>query len=278
MNAIQIDTPYYKISALQQLATDNTMIIALHGWLDNAASFKFLADYLPQHSITAIDMVGHGHSPHRSPDASYHLMDWVQDLYQVIESLQLQKVVLLGHSLGGIVASIFASCFPEKVKKLVMIEAGGPLTKLESSSHEQIRESILSRDAVEKKVTRSPKDFESVVRARMLAGDFGRQIAYTLMDRNIVREGDTLRWRSDPRLRTISSLRLTDPQAENIIASIECPTQVILGDSGFEKVKLLIDARYKLFKNITLSKVSGGHHCHMEYPESVAGKIVDFLN
>ena len=75
----------------------------------------------------------------------------------------------------------------------------------------------------------------------------------------------------------MSSLRLTDPQAENIVANIDSPTKLILGENGFEKIVSLVEQRKNLFKDITLATVPGGHHCHMEFPKETAALIDSFL-
>ncbi len=277
MKPYTIHTANYAIEALRQTGSNGHTILALHGWLDNAASFLPLSQHLKQYTLIAIDMVGHGNSSHRSTDAHYHLMDWVQDLYQVLEALDIQKVILLGHSLGGIVSSVFAACFPERVEKLIMIESAGPLSKSPDTSATQIRDSILSREKALHSKVKHPKDLTSVVRARMLAGNLNAEHAELLVTRNLVRVQENWQWRSDPRLRTLSSLRLTDPQAENIVANIDSPTKLILGENGFEKIVRLVEQRKNLFKDITLATVPGGHHCHMEFPQETAALIDSFL-
>ena len=54
---------------------EGPLIIALHGWLDNALSFSVLAPHLAQFRLVALDLSGQGHSDHRSADATYHIWD-----------------------------------------------------------------------------------------------------------------------------------------------------------------------------------------------------------
>ncbi len=265
------------MASIKHLTPNKPVILAIHGWLDNAASFKPLIPMLSDYSVIAVDLVGHGYSKHRSEDANYHLMDWVQDLYQFILSENLKEVILLGHSLGGIIASIFASCFPEHVSKLILIESAGPLTEKAEKSVKQLRDSILSRDEISRKQAKHPTDLETVIRARMLAGPLNRAAAEILVSRNLQEMDDSsLRWRSDPRLRTLSSLRLTEPQASDFISNISCPVQVILGDQGFEKMRKLMELRSNYFSNMSVTTVPGSHHCHMDSPQQVAEIIYRF--
>ncbi|WP_293752100.1 alpha/beta fold hydrolase [uncultured Paraglaciecola sp.] len=91
------------------------MILALHGWLDNAASFQPIAEYLNDYYILAIDITGHGLSSHRSDGANYHLTDFVFDIHELVESQGWSSFVLMGHSMGGVLIStaIAAGTLPE---------------------------------------------------------------------------------------------------------------------------------------------------------------------
>ena len=71
------------------------MILALHGWLDNAASFAPVAAFLHDYYIVAIDMTGHGLSSHRSAGAHYHLTDFVNDMHELVESQAWSTFILM---------------------------------------------------------------------------------------------------------------------------------------------------------------------------------------
>jgi len=256
---------------------DKPVILALHGWLDNASSFIPLAEYLSDYHIIALDLAGHGKSDHRSKGAHYHLADNVQDIHEAITALNIADVLLVGHSMGGIVASMYAACFPEMVQKLVVIESFGPLTMGPESSHEQLRRSVESRIETQCKTPRHPESFATAVKARLIAGKMLEYSAELLMKRNISESSGELSWRTDPRLRTISSLRLTEEQANDFIANISCPWLAILGTEGFEKLKTNFHRRRELAQNLEYADCAGGHHVHMDNPKSVAEKIVGFF-
>lgn len=256
---------------------EKPVVLALHGWLDNANSFAPLAAILPDYHIIALEFAGHGKSDHRSVDAHYHLTDNVQDLHEVIQILGLSDVLLLGHSMGGIVASMYAASFPQQVAKLIVMESFGPLTMAAESSPEQLKKSIESRIAIEHKAVKHPDTLEKAVTARLMAGKMAASSARLLMERNIDTAGNKLRWRTDPRLRTISSLRLTEPQANAFLQQINCPWLTILGESGFEKLKVNFHKRKDNVQNLSFKSCKGGHHLHMDHPEDVASEIVQFF-
>ena len=100
-------------------------VLALHGWLDNAASFQPLAEPLG-HPLVALDFAGHGHSEHRPRHQATHYVDHVRDVLAVADQLGWDRFVLVGHSMGAGVACLFAATFPERVSRLVLIEGLGP--------------------------------------------------------------------------------------------------------------------------------------------------------
>ena len=77
-----------KIAALTNGNDQAPLLLCLHGWLDNAASFQPLMPYLADYHVIAIDWPGHGLSSHRSEDAHYHFIDWIYDLVKLFKSQQ----------------------------------------------------------------------------------------------------------------------------------------------------------------------------------------------
>jgi pimeloyl-ACP methyl ester carboxylesterase len=104
-------------------------MLALHGWLDNAASFAAIAPLLAEeHYVVAIDLRGHGRSSHLPPGAWYHYVDYFDDLRATLDHFGWARATLFGHSLGGTLASLYAAAYPERVDTLLLVEALGPLT------------------------------------------------------------------------------------------------------------------------------------------------------
>ncbi|MFP2768218.1 alpha/beta fold hydrolase [Oceanisphaera sp. KMM 10153] len=102
-------------------------VVALHGWLDNAASFTLLARHLPHVRLIALDLAGHGLSDHRAAGQPYYIWDNVADVQALVDELALEQVVLLGHSLGAGVATLFAGAFPDRVSRMLLIDGLVPL-------------------------------------------------------------------------------------------------------------------------------------------------------
>ena len=108
---------------------DGQPVLALHGWLDNAASFEPLAPLLAGIRLVALDLPGHGRSAHRPPGCPYHFVDYADDVLDAADALGWDRFTLLGHSLGGAIATLVAAARPGRVERLAMIEALGPLSE-----------------------------------------------------------------------------------------------------------------------------------------------------
>ena len=131
-----------------EAGSGDTPVLMLHGWLDNSLTFYRLAPTLRSlGNIWAMDHAGHGYSDHRPEGQSYLLADYVADLAELIEThfADHDKVDLVGHSLGGIVSMLYAAAFPEKVRRLVMIDSLGPISKAPEESVSQLRRGIRKR-------------------------------------------------------------------------------------------------------------------------------------
>ncbi len=101
-------------------------VVCVHGITANAYCFQALADGLAnEHQIIAYDLRGRGDSD--KPESGYSVPIHAADLAALIDELRLERPVIIGHSLGAYIALYFAAHYPEKLSKLVLIDAGAPL-------------------------------------------------------------------------------------------------------------------------------------------------------
>ena len=121
-------------------------VLALHGWLDNAASFIPLMRHLrKEEHWVALDLPGHGQSFHRPDGASYPFLDWLLDIDEVVETLGWSEFDIVGHSMGAGIGALYAATRPEKVKRLMMLEGLGPLSNDEEVTAEKLQEALTPR-------------------------------------------------------------------------------------------------------------------------------------
>lgn len=276
INEIEIRLPHTTVAALvnyKSLSVSKPTLIFLHGYLDNADSFATILPLLDSYQCIAIDLAGHGKSLHRSNDAHYHLSDYAYDLYQLVLTLQLSSFVLVGHSLGAIVSSLYAATQPPGLNGFIAIESCGPLSQNANTSVMQLTESFSSRAKANKPI-KQPSSIEAVIKARCAISDLNASQAQQIVSRNLKtnKQGNLL-WRSDKRLRTKSALRMTEEQVCNILANICCRQLLILGEQGFEKIKIAITERKNIFSDVPIATFSGGHHVHLDSSVEVANCI-----
>ena len=125
-------------------------IVMLHGIRGYARTFAPLAQALLPHFRTiAYDQRGRGESDW-DPLRRYYNQDYVRDLEAVVEQLGLTRFDLLGHSMGGIAAYVYAAANPGRIRRLV-IEDAGPGASADSSGSVRIRQELQS----------APSSFES---------------------------------------------------------------------------------------------------------------------
>ena len=88
-----------ELAALQWGDAAAPPLLALHGWLDNAASFARLAPLLArQRRVIALDLPGHGRSAHMpEPARRYHVVDQVDAVLDFADALGFDRFDLLGH-------------------------------------------------------------------------------------------------------------------------------------------------------------------------------------
>lgn len=119
----------YKIS-YKYFKRSKKTVIFLHGLLSDKKGSKsqYLANFCRKknYSFLCFDFRGHGMSSGNFTD--YGVGDWYEDLCNVIRSLKINNIVLIGSSMGGWVAMLYALRFPKKVKKLIGIAAAPDFT------------------------------------------------------------------------------------------------------------------------------------------------------
>ncbi len=251
-------------------------ILFLHGWQDNAATFStVMAAYAkrhPNHHLIAIDWFGHGLSSHKGEDNFYHFFDYVDDLHQIILHLHLEFVVLIGHSLGGLVASVYSAVFPEKVAALVMIEALGPLSEKEDQISNRIRQGILSRQRYRYKPKRALKDIDHAMKLRASTNGLAESLVAPMVRRSVSSVSDDLFWTTDTKIKCDSLYRMSENHALSLLSTIKCPVIAIIGDTGYEHLKQQ-SYRFSNIADFECYQIAGGHHCHLENPEQVSHNI-----
>ncbi|HDX8436419.1 TPA: alpha/beta hydrolase [Aeromonas dhakensis] len=253
---------------------DKPLLLALHGWLDNSASFVPLAPYLTHFHLVCVDLPGHGHSDHKA--TPYVFVDWLDDLYQITQAAGWSRFVLLGHSLGALIASAYAGVFPEQVERLILLEGLGPLSQPDDAVPEQLRRAILNRSRTRERASQGFASIDEAVAARCKVADITPSAARLICERQLEARAGRWHWRSDPRLRDLSPMRMSEGQAQALIRAIRCPVLFIAGREGFASLQVQWGERHAAFTRIERVVLAGNHHFHMENSAETAVCIEKF--
>lgn len=256
----------------------------LHGWMDVSASFQFLADALQgEWDIYAPDWRGYGLTQWGKADC-YWLPDYIADLDFILDRLQPGAAVnLVGHSLGGNVASMYAGIRAQRVARLVNLEGFGlPATRPEQAPGRYARWLDELHDPPR---LRPYKDFGELAerlrqanprltaeRAAFLARHWGRDAG---------KEGVVLR--GDPAHKIVNPVLYRYEEVRACWQQVSAPVLWVDGAESTTRERLKLDAaqhaeRRNSFANVTYASVPGaGHMLHHDQPEAVARLIEDFL-
>ncbi|WP_166268349.1 alpha/beta fold hydrolase [Marinobacter caseinilyticus] len=265
--------------AKEDVPTSQPPAVLLHGWLDNCLSFARLAPRLQQSAnVYAVDMAGHGLSEHRPPGQGYLLADYVSDLAELIDSAFETPVDLVGHSLGGIVTMMYAAAFPEKVRKLVVIDSFGPIAKPPKDAVSQLRRGILKRLSGSSQGARYPTvENAASIRAGGLS-PLSDTAAMTLVPRNLRQNPSGFEWRTDPRLRHPSLMMFSEEQVLAFLDAVTTDTLLIRATQGLLSDLKRWQPRLDRVDSLKTVSIDGSHHCHLEGDIApVADAIREFL-
>ncbi|WP_097461592.1 alpha/beta fold hydrolase [Mangrovitalea sediminis] len=269
------------VAGLTWGSPEHPLILCLHGWLDNAASFSRLGPaFAEAYHVIAVDLAGHGHSGHRPPGDDYALLDYVRDVAEIVAALGKQRLILIGHSLGGIIASLYASAFPEKIERLVMIDSLGPRTLDETRFAEQLRKAIDQRLNDRRSQPRIYADRSDAVAARETGAlALSRWGAERIVDRNLKVLDEGFGWRTDRRLRDASMMYLSEPQVRGYLSRLTMPSLLVTAEAGVLAKALSHNDRLGSLEDVRVVGVTGTHHCHLEAESApvVAETIRNFL-
>ncbi len=252
-------------------------LLALHGWLDNAASFAVLAPLMKDYHIVALDLTGHGKSSRRSADASYQIWDDLPEILGVINQLGWDHFELMGHSRGAMISSILASVIPDRVNHLVLLDAAAPHAIAETEFSSQLAKFLKDKPRGLRRVGRLYPTMDDALAARTKGG-LSTDAAKLLAQRSLQRREKGYVWISDPRLYGASAVKVTVGQNQAILENLSMPTLLLQAENGLAHALDIRTQAEQYIANLCAEIVPGGHHFHMEETvDNVAGRISRFL-
>lgn len=254
-------------------------VMATHGWLDNANTWLPVAQRTQSNLLwRSIDFPGHGRSGHGPKGETYHFVDYVEVLLDAADQWGWDRFSLVGHSMGGSIAMMFAAAFPERVDALVLSDSFGPLTGDADDVATQLRRGLLSRRKSSGIVPRHYPAREDLAE-RIRRGSLGltEDAIALLLERTAVQTEDGWAFSYDPRVRDVSTYRFLDAHVDGLMRALACPTLMIRASHGGIMRHGALAAHFDKVRDLRIEDVEGNHHVHLNDPDSVAPLIEAFL-
>ena len=258
-------------------------LLMLHGWMDVSASFQFLVDALQKDwHVLAPDWRGYGLT--EWPQDGYWFHDYIGDLDALVEALSPDEAVnLVGHSLGGNVASLYAGLRPDRVRKLVSLEGFGVPSGVDAHAPDrlvkwldalrdppQLRPYASLAEAADRLQKTNPRLRRD--RAEFLAPHWAEQLP-----------DGTVRLRADPKHKLPFPTVSRSGEWIAIWRRVTAPVLWVLAADTHIKAWATADEvewqrRMSAFPDLRLETVTGAAHMlHHDQPEVVAQLIEEFV-
>ena len=239
-------------------STRRAPILALHGWLDNAESFRPLAAELPEYPLIAPDLPGHGLSPWQTNQDGYVIWSSTGFLHQLLNELG-EPVHLIGHSMGGAIGLLLAATYPEQVLSFTLLDSAGPLSTPAEDVAQQLRKSL---DATPREARTFRTQGEALAVRHTASHLMTADDLRPMVLRNLQAVDGGWQWRWDPRLRLPSTVRLTEDQISGLFRSLQCPLLALRATEGLMP-ETWFRQRVAAAPQLTVKELPGHHHFHM---------------
>ena len=261
------------------------VLFMLHGWMDVSASFQFLVDAMRgRWRVIAPDWRGFGLTEW-TKGGSYWFPDYFADLEALLAHFQPgAPATLVGHSMGGNIAAMYAGIRPDRVAKLLDLEglglSGNPPEKAPERYARWLGELVEDKPAF-----RDYDNFEAL--AARLRGNTPRlseeRSLFLARYWGRAKADGRVELASDPAHKLVNPVLYRTEEAMACWRKVTAPVLWVEGAESnateFLKVSSAdLAARKKCFRHLTERTIAGaGHMVHHDQPERLAEVIEEFL-
>jgi pimeloyl-ACP methyl ester carboxylesterase len=257
---------------------EGTVLIA-HGWADAAGTFDLVARALVERGlrVVAFSFRGFGRTEWAGRGGYYHFPDYVLDLSELTEVLELGRYALVGHSMGGAASALFAGSRPPGLAALVLAEGLGPPVSSDGYGR-RLREWIDGVRSTRQKPLRPMASLaEATARLRVQHPDLSDALAERVVPHLVVERDGGLFFAFDPLHKTRAPFPFQLPLFTEALSSIAVPTLVISGTRGFRNADH--EARVAAIPDVREAHMDDvGHMMHWHAPERFAALVAEFAH
>jgi esterase len=238
-------------------------LILLHGLFGSSNNWGTVAKHFSQYfQVISVDLRNHGSSPHSDSQTYAELS---QDLAELCDALNLNTVHLLGHSLGGKVAMQFATQFPQRVDKLVVVDMA---MRAYADAHTHLIDAMM---AVDLSAMRSRNEVDLA-----LSSSINQVAVRQFLLMNLVKSGEQFAWRIN-----LAALKANYPAMQQAVcesALYDKPCLFIRGQYSDYVNDDDIDHIKAHFTQAQFASLPAGHWVHAEQPQAFIALVERFLS
>ena len=258
-------------------------LFLLHGWLDAGEAFQFVVDaFQKDRPIIAPDWRGFGRS--EWPQEGYGFPDYLGDFDALLDEISPHApACIVGHSMGGNIANLYAGLRPERVRCVVNLEGLGlPRTAAQDAPKRMRKWLDQIKSPTLEKTYNSFEQLASVIQFRYQRFSPGAA-AFVARVWGVPDEDDRVRLAADPRHHWVNPILYKREDAEATWREIRAPMLMVLGQESDYMQRLGADGTLQALRAAfpgaeVASIAEAGHMLHIERPEAVAPMIEAFLD
>jgi len=233
-------------------------VVLLHGFSDSWHSFELVLPHLPQ-SIRALALTQRGHGNSSRPEAAYRFQDFAADVAGFLNALHLERAVVVGHSMGSVIAQRFAIDHPERTLGLVLV---GSFFSLRQVAQELQPVVSTMEDPVDPGFVRAFQE-----------STLARPVPQALFE-TVVQESQKLPARV---WKEVNACSMQDEFSAEL-SRIKAPTLLVWGDQDGMVPRSDQDALTAAITDSRLVVYGGaGHALHWEEPKRFASDLMRFI-
>lgn len=247
-------------------------LLLLHGFTgDHSTWTDFVQSMQDDYTLLSLDLLGHGKANAPVDPTRYEIKQMANDLAAILDKLKLEKVHVLGYSMGGRVALSFAVLFPEKVKSLIL-ESASPGLDSAKEREARIQQDERLAQMIEEKGMKEFVDYWQDIplfaTQKHLPATRQEEIRKQRLQQNPVGLAGSLRGMGTGQ----------QPSWWPYLNAVRMPVQLICGERDVKFCQIAKDMA-KVMSNAKIAKVLGvGHAIHVEDPKRFDTIVREFLS
>jgi len=256
-------------------------VVLVHGYMDAGGTWDLVAPALAAQGLRVLapDMRGFGDGARTPKGSYYHFVDYVFDLADLVETLSPREpIALVGHSMGGTIATLFAGTFPERVARLALVEGVGPPDNPYEVGPTRMRGWIDQVRAARARGKGRPTFSEEEALRRMAANHPSvdpKVLAHRLPHLAADAGEGRVAWHFDPLHRTMAPMPFFAKLFVEFAKKVTCPVLFVTGGPlGYhppdeaERIAAFADCKH-------VDLPSAGHMVHWTQPDALAPLLLE---